>query len=61
MTDHEKWIEKRYNDALEQAEDAVIQATARGMSIEGATARAENLALDCVNMDRAAPKIEDDD
>ena len=58
MTDHEKWIEKKFNDAMANAEAAVSRAMACGMSIDGATARAENLALECVDMDRAAPKKE---
>lgn len=51
-----EWNEKRFNEAMATAEAAVMRAEHLGFSIEGATARAENLVLECVDMDRAAPK-----
>ena len=56
MTDYEKRIVKKFNDAMDNAEAAVERAETCGFAIEGAHARASNLALDCQDMDRAAPK-----
>ena len=58
MTDHEKWIEKKFNDAMDNAEAAVSRAMACGFAIPNAEASASNLVLECVDMDRAAPKKE---
>ena len=44
MTDHERWIEKKFNDALDNAEAAVERAESCGFSIENAGARIEQLA-----------------
>lgn len=43
-----------FNRAMGEAEEAVMLAERLGGTIEGAEARASNLALDCVDMDRNA-------
>ena len=47
-------LEARFNNAMDAAEDAVMEAERQGISIEGAAARASNLHLDCADMDREA-------